>query len=342
MNLDILYGFVPEFRDIFVKRYEILDHICKNEIIGRRTLSGKLSLSERVVRDETYFLNECGYINISNSGMTITKEGKILLKTLKEIYRELNNLTEKGKYLTESLNVKNVIVVKGDSSIDEYSFSNLGSTAAEVISNTFCEGDYVGVTGGRTVYGIAREMKESKRNLNLTLIPARGSLGKSAEYQSNSIVATMAKKLKADYHILSLPDGIRSDALDLLLENEDVKESYEYIKKLNVLIFGIGRADTMSERRSLSGEKRQEIIGEGAVGEAFGHYFTVNGKEVHRQDSIGLTLEDFRRIPSVVGVAGGKDKAEAIIAISTLRDDMTLIIDESAAEEINRIKKIKK
>ncbi len=75
----------------------------------------------------------------------------------------------------------------------------------------------------------------------------------------------------------------------------------------------------------------KEILDQGAVSEVIGHYFDKEGKEIYVAPSSGISLQDFLKIPIVIGVCGGVEKAEAIVSISNLRKDMVLVIDESAA-----------
>ncbi len=67
------------------------------------------------------------------------------------------------------------------------------------------------------------------------------------------------------------------------------------INNMNTLIFGIGRADTMAQRRNLSIEKIQRLLSEGAVAEAFGHYFDIKGKEIWEYKTIGLSLDKYKK-----------------------------------------------
>ncbi len=53
----------------------------------------------------------------------------------------------------------------------------------------------------------------------------------------------------------------------------------------------------------------------------------------------GISLDTFQRIDNVIGVAGGEGKAEAIIAITSLRENMTIITDEGAAKKMIKIAK---
>ena len=77
---------------------------------------------------------------------------------------------------------------------------------------------------------------------------------------------------------------------------------------MDILIFGMGRADTMARRRQLSEEKVSQLLEKGAVGEAFGHYFDINGNDIWESLTVGLSLEGYSKIDRVIGVAGGEDR----------------------------------
>lgn len=338
MNIDLVTSFVPEFRNIFILRYEILEFLNLQGTLGRRSLSTKMNISERIIRDEISILRDMNFVEVSPAGITITKEGKNNLRSLLNIYKELNNLTELSKKIESVLNVKKVIVVKGSSEELEASYKNLGIETANLIEKSLCSGDVLGVTGGKTLSSIADEMQMSDGELDVTIIPARGSLGRSAKFQANSIASKIATKLGCEYELLPVPDTASPEAMTMLMDNLEVREVYKKLKNLDILVFGIGRADVMIDRRNIDDKTRDMIFEKKAVSEAFGHYFDIDGNEVYRSQSIGITIDDFFKIPRIIGVAGGFDKVEAIISIATLRPEMVLVIDESAANEILNIK----
>lgn len=132
---------------------------------------------------------------------------------------------------------------------------------------------------------------------NIIVTPARGGLGKDVETQSNSIAAKLAKKLDGNYKLLHIPDNIDKVALDAVLSVADIRETLESIDNMDVLVFGMGRADIMAERRQLSQEGGIDQLIErgGAVAEAFGHYFNIDGKEIWESPTVGLSLEGFQK-----------------------------------------------
>ena len=58
------------------------------------------------------------------------------------------------------------------------------------------------------------------------------------------------------------------------------------------------------------------------------------GNKVYESYSIGINLEQYKKTKEVIAVAGDDDKEEAIIAISSITDNLTLIITELCAKNI--------
>jgi central glycolytic genes regulator len=80
----------------------------------------------------------------------------------------------------------------------------------------------------------------------------------------------------------------------------------------------------------------------GAVAEALGYYFNRVGDINSITPTMGLKFNDVKDIKNIIAIAGGKNKAEAIIALKTQNPRMVLITDESAAKEIIRVKEASK
>lgn len=315
----------------------ILRTIYYNQPIGRRGLSNELKIGERIVRTEVNFLKDQGLLNIETMGMFITKDGKNILDNLSVIINEFKGISNLEKTLEQILNIKNVIIVPGNSSEDRLVVRDMGKVTSKLLKDTI-EDDYIiGITGGNTMASIAEEMSPEKQPRNILVIPARGGLGENVETQANSISAIIANKLGGSYKLLYVPDNLEKEALEIMKKNKDIKESIDLINKMNILVFGVGRADTMAKRRNLSKEKIEELKSGGAVAEAFGHYFDIKGNQVWEYLTVGLTMDKFKDTEHVIAVAGGEEKAEAIIAISSLKENMTIITDEEAAKKILEI-----
>lgn len=332
--IEIQKKIVPEILDMLEIRYNILRTIYYNQPIGRRGLANKLDIGERTVRTEVNILKQQGLLNIESMGMYITKDGKNVIESLEEIIRELKGISHIEQRLENILKVKNVIIVPGNCDNNELVLKDLGKAASNYLTKVIKDKFIIGVTGGTTMAKVADEMPQGKVANDILVIPARGGLGKEVDTQSNSIAAKLAKKLEGNYKLLHVPDSIDKKTFEAMLEVKEIREVIQLFDNMNVLLFGIGRADVMARRRQLSEEQVDMLLQKGAVGEAFGHYFDINGIEVWKSLSVGIDLDVFKKIEIVIGVAGGENKAEAIMAIASLRNNMTLVIDEAAANKI--------
>lgn len=338
-DINLIKNIVPEVVEMIENRYLILRNISYNQPIGRRKLSRNLGIKERAIREETSILKDLGLLDIDIKGMYITDKGRILVSKLHDIYINLMGISNMEKKLEKKLNIKRVIIIPGDSIEDEAVLKDMGKTTAEVLKEIIKDKDLIGITGGSTMATVAEEAIKEEEDQNITIIPVRGGLGKDVNTQSNSIAGKLANKLGGDYRLLYMPDGLEEETLKLVLKNKEIKKLIDLVNNIDTLVFGIGRADTMAERRDLPKETINKILNNRAVGEAFGHYFNIEGEEVWEHSTIGLTLDNFKGLDNVIGVAGGKEKAQAIIAISTLNKNITLITDESATKSIlNMIK----
>ncbi|WP_313756971.1 sugar-binding domain-containing protein [Tissierella sp.] len=335
--LELLKKITPEIIEIIEKRYLILRSISYNQPIGRRALSGELGFKERTIRDEVGILKNQGLLNVDLMGMYITEDGKKALINLHSIYSNLKGIPKLEEKLQKLLGIKKMIIVPGDSAQNNMVLKDMGKITSKALKDNINPKDIIGITGGSTMAVVADEITPDNKTRDIVVIPARGGLGREVETQSNSIAAKLGQQLGGSYRLLYVPDGLEEKALELMLKNEEIRESVELLNNMNTLIFGIGRADTMAKRRNLSEERIEELINYGAVSEALGHYFDIEGKEIWEFKTIGLSLEKFKSLNSVIGVAGGEEKAEAILSVSTLNKNMTLITDESAARKILEI-----
>lgn len=325
---------VPETLKLLETRYYILRAIYYNQPIGRRGLAYKLNMGERSIRTEVNILKNQGLLTIDTLGMYITKDGKEIIDNLSGVIYKLKGITELEEKLEKLLNVDEVIIVPGNSDDDSLVLKDMGKNTAIYLRKLIKDNNIIGITGGSTMAQVAEEMPEGKVGNNITITPARGGLGMDVETQSNSIAAKLAQKLQGSYHLLHMPDNIDKKTLDMVLSMETIRGVLDLIDNMDILVFGMGRADIMAKRRQLPQERIDKLIKAGAVAEAFGHYFDINGKEIWESPTIGISLERFKNIPMVVGVAGGEKKAEAIISIVSIRKNMTIITDEGAARKI--------
>ncbi|WP_027631584.1 sugar-binding transcriptional regulator [Clostridium hydrogeniformans] len=325
---------VPELVELLEKRYNILKTIYYNQPIGRRILANRLDIGERIVRSEVNFLKSQNLIEINTPGMNVTLEGEEVLEKLKNFIHEIKGLTTVEKDLKDLLGLEEVIVVPGNMDEDESSIKELGRAAGNYIKSLIKENSIIALAGGTTVKEMVDNLPKLHSMPGVLVVPARGGMGRNVETQANTLAASLAKKINAQYKMLHVPDNLSEKALSTILNEDEIKEVASNIKKADILIYGIGRAEHMGYKRGLSEDKISSITNSGAVGEAYGCYFDIKGNMVFSTSSVGISLEDADKIKHIIAVAGGENKAEAILAAQIGKSKGVLITDEGAARKI--------
>lgn len=334
--IDVQKIIIPEITQLLDLRYNLLLSIKANQPIGRRNLANALQITERQVRNEIDFLHKQNLVSVERHGIYLTNQGNAILIKLKDVfynYKDLDNLVNK---LREKLNIKEVFVIPGDSAKSHMVLEFMGETLGKYMLDVIKPNSIIGLTGGSSVATVGNNLPEISMP-KVTVLPARGGVGKSHSTQANSIVSMMAKKLNSQQEMLHLPDTIQKEILEALKEDSEIKHVFELYPSIDILIFGIGRADTMAKWRNYSEEQMEKLTISNAVAEVFGYFIDINGGVVAPSSTVGIKLEEYNSIPNILAIAGGKDKAQAIIATSRIRGDLVLVTDESAAEEILKI-----
>lgn len=325
---------IPQVVELMERRYSILRQISLSEPIGRRTLSNVLDISERVIRSETEFLKEQGLINVAGSGMTVTDEGQGLLDDLKDTMNDVMGLSRLQDKVKEKLGIRKVILVPGSYDKNESILNDIVKNGADYFLHMLKPNDVVSITGGSTMLEFSKAVKTDKKYNDVTVVPARGSMGKIVETQTNSIVSILSKKIDSHYKLLNIPDELSEEAKKSITQEPEIKSTLDHIAKTNILVFGIGRADEMARRRKLSDEKINEILEKGAVCEAFGYYFNKDGEIVYKLNTIGINLDTVSKVRERIAIFGGCAKVEACIAISKVDKNIVLVTDEESAYKI--------
>ncbi len=325
---------LPEMYPLLHSRYRILQTVQLMQPIGRRTLAESLKMTEREIRKETDILREQGLLDSQKSGMVCTGDGEVVIEKLRALIYEWSGLTQLAKLLENHFGLQHVIVVPGDYNEDDTVLTLLGKEAATQFMSTNIDGQVVAVTGGKSVASLAQFLHPTDSQ-NITFVAARGGIGHEMQMQANTLVATFAMQMDAQYRTLFLPEHLSEQAYQAMLTEPMVTEMMDYYDRADCVIHGIGSAEEMAIRRNSSPEDLRILEEMGAVSEAFGYYFNAEGEIVHRIRTIGIQLEQVQRCKKIVAVAAGKQKVNAMLSYFKVAPKQTIFItDEAAAKAI--------
>lgn len=331
---DYLHLIAPELPEILLRRYRMLRRICYSSPMGRRSLAAYFGVGERVLRREIGVLRDQGLVRVETGGISPTASGRALVAGMTPYIKSLLGLTSLEERLLGLLKVQRVTVVPGELEEDEVVLWEMGRAAVRVLRECLEPGMVLAVSGGTSCAAVADMLPDVPGPEGITVVPARGGLGEIVDYQANTIAARVAEKLSARYRLLHLPDSLSQEAIDMLLAEKKIKEIMDLIHSAEVLLHGIGNAEEMARRRGAGEEEMQRLRRKGAVGEVFGYFFSSAGEVVERVPSLGLSLEDLGKVKNAIVVAGGRNKAEAIMAVVGNHPRDLLVLDEGAARRI--------
>ncbi len=332
-TLALLSRLAPDLMRQLGERAAVLERISALQPVGRRALAQRLQLPEREVRAISESLRRDGFIEVGAAGMVLTNDASEVLSGAKEMIRSLMGLNALELQLAHLLGADRVLVVSGDADQDERVLDEAGRAAANHLRHYLSDGSILAVTGGGTIAKVARYLPQGAA-MDVTVLPARGGVGRNVETQANTLAAELAHKLGGAHRLLHLPDSIGSEALRELYKLPEIREPVEMLKKANVLLSGIGRADDMARHRRMSSGEIEQLRRRGAVAEALGVYFDAQGNPLIQASSLGLDITRIDSIASVIAVAAGSRKAEAILAVARHHHHALLVMDEGAARAI--------
>lgn len=167
--IDLQKRLLPDLLEVMQKRYSILQYINIMQPVGRRSLAGSLSLTERVLRSEVEFLKDQDLIDISSVGMSLTSEGTKILINLESVMREVTGIDEIERQLKRQLNIKRVLVVSGDSDESPWVKSELGRATANCMNELLHGENIIAVTGGTTMAWVAEMLTPDLREKSYCL-----------------------------------------------------------------------------------------------------------------------------------------------------------------------------
>lgn len=335
--IELQQQLVPDLLEVMRKRYFILHQVMLSDSVGRRALAGALGMTERVLRAETDYLKAQGLLDIHASGMRISEQGRMLLAEMEPMFKEWFGLSDMEDKICRHYGLKKVHIVPGDSDTSKTAKRELGRAASQALTRLLNKDDVVAVTGGTTMAQVANHLTSPMPLPTNWFVPARGGLGESLDYQANTIASMMAKRTGAQYRLLHVPDHLGEEAYVTLMQEPNIQEIVNVIRKARIVVHGIGDAMVMARRRKVDQASVDAMRAEGALAESFGYYFDKNGAVVHKMHTAGLRLEDIVATEVVIAVAGGLSKGEAIAAVMKFGHDDVLVTDEAAAQVIVRI-----
>ena len=216
--------------------------------------------------------------------------------------------------------------------------------AARVLPRVLPMQGIVGFSGGYTVAQLAQAL-EPLPGSDLTIVPLQGNwVDGGLHLHNDQVCRDAAEHLGA--RSLSLPAPMvveRADTRDALLLDRSIRPVTARWSELNVAVVGVGAGPGGQPRdyRSVMGllpvEVQLQLRSEGVLGDLCAHMFDAHGHFVDHevsQRTLSIPVDDLRRVPCVVAVAGGVHKAASLLGAVRTGVPRVLVTDQLAAERL--------
>lgn len=200
----------------------------------------------------------------------------------------------------------------------------------------------VGVSAGTTVKAVADAFTTNLHMPQVTFVPMVGGLGSDhTNFQANVICEMFAKQtggVRTELHAPVVVDSVEAKAV--FMEQSFIRDGFNLAKQAEIALVGIGGEPVYSTMlKHYFNEVDEEIVETDSlvVGDICYNFIDSDGDLFEcawNQRVLSISLEDLRKIPEVIGVAGGQGKINGIHAAIKGQLIDTLVTDATTAKAL--------
>ncbi|MCD6551878.1 sugar-binding transcriptional regulator [Thermotoga sp.] len=248
------------------------------------------------------------------------------------------------KLFLKHFNLKDIIVVSFPFYKEEKDYHVGASLVGRILDGMLTNGMIVGIGWGSTLEIISKHLHPTKKLSETVFLPLMGGTNQLPHYfRANDFVRNFAESYNAKPKYIFAPFYIENPSQkELLLSSGDLRETIEFWKKLDLAIVGIGcyiQKSPLFQNKIFDEKYLRSLLENNVVGDVLTYFFNENGEVVNLavyKNLVNIPLEDFLKIPTRVGIAGGLQKVQSIVG--ALRGGLVnvLITDDKTAEMILR------
>ncbi|MDP4083778.1 MAG: sugar-binding transcriptional regulator [Bacillota bacterium] len=243
--------------------------------------------------------------------------------------------------IKDSYGLKDVVVVPASNQHSELRKKAIGKVAAHFVSKRLKNVTKIGIGWGTTLAQFVQEYPYERRE-GIKIVPLVGGMGtQHVDIHANQLAYELAKKMNASCSYLYAPAIIDSEELkNRLINMLDVKLVLEEARNVDIALVGIGSPyndSTLQKIGYLNENDIEELSKSGAVGDITSRFLNSNGEGINHiinDKVIGITLDELKEVPLVIGVVEGTNKVESILGALKGNYLDVLIIDETTAMAI--------
>ncbi len=220
----------------------------------------------------------------------------------------------------------------------------LGHVAAELIVPMMTDGSIAAVGWGTTLLAMSGSLVGQTPIMEAQVVPLVGGLHNAkVGTDTNEIARYVAQHFNATVRPLLAPIYVQDEATALGLANDPgIRDALDLARKASIVIYSLGAMhndSTMFQLGHITNEQKNFLQRQGAVGDIACRWIDGQGRPVELPSSItpiGISLDDLKRIPRRLAVAGGALKKDVVLAALRGGFNTELVTDERTADYLLR------
>ncbi|GAB4471341.1 MAG: sugar-binding domain-containing protein [Anaerolineae bacterium] len=261
------------------------------------------------------------------------------------VYQPLGRSSELEQALRERYDLRDARVLTSNALPYPRMLRRLGELAARYVEKVVKEDDLLGVSWGTSVYEVANALRPPYYP-EVMVVQMIGALGTAdPQIDGPELARWIAQRYGGRYKTMPAPLIVDTPEIrDALMRDRRVSEVLDLAGQSNVALVGIGTTDpemsSMVRAGYLAVDEIKEVASFGAVGDVCGLLFSPQGELLDiplARRVVGIQPDTLRRIPLVVGVAGRKVKAPAILGALRARLVNVIITDDITAQAVLKL-----
>jgi DNA-binding transcriptional regulator LsrR (DeoR family) len=218
----------------------------------------------------------------------------------------------------------------------------LGAATAYFLETTVKPGTSIGISSwSRSLFAMVEALHPGDSCRGGKVVQILGGVGHvGTEHHATYLAQRLAALIGANAVLLQAPGIVGSaEARRVLARDGSVRQASELFEHLDLALVGIGSMEPSrllaTSGNVFSPRERAQLSRQGAVGDICFRYYDAEGAPIKSplmQRVIGIEPAVLKRVPRVVGVAGGRPKMRAILGALRGRWIDVLITDHRTAE----------
>ena len=196
----------------------------------------------------------------------------------------------------------------------------IGAAAGDYVHRAIHNDMSISVGWGMTLREMVMQL-DRRPTENVSVVSLLGSLTRMSSVARYQATTVLAERLNAECHYLAAPIVCDSQSTrELLVSQPMFKEIHTMALSSDLAIVSIGGLDSANIRAvdMVNEEEFHSVENEGAIGNFLGYYIDRSGGIVDHpinQRIIGVSGDEFRKIPHRMMISGGPNKVTALQAV---------------------------